>query len=199
MQQHEKQSGVLIAENSAALPADLKYRLIAHQTPALEIDAVIHTHLHFDHVGWNTVTDGDKRSPTFRNAVWRVSDEEINWWNAGAVQPHPDYENILEDVFDPIVGEGKVETFSGETLVEPFLTSIPTPGHTPGHTSFLLSSAGEHLLLVGDAAHHPEHLIHHDWVPAVDNDPQKRHVHVDVSLTLRLKKMQWLLADISQF
>ena len=136
-----------------------------------EIDAVIHTHLHFDHVGWNTVTEGDERVPTFRNAVWRVSDEEIKWWNGGAVQPHPDYEHILRDVFDPIVGHGKVESFSGERLVEPFLTSIPTPGHTPGHTSFLLSSAGEHLLLVGDAAHHPEHLVHHDWVPAVDNDP----------------------------
>ena len=118
-----------------------------------EIDAVIHTHLHFDHVGWNTVTEGDERVPTFRNAVWRVSDEEIKWWNGGAVQPHPDYEHILRDVFDPIVGHGKVESFSGERLVEPFLTSIPTPGHTPGHTSFLLSSAGEHLLLVGDAAH----------------------------------------------
>ena len=136
-----------------------------------EIDAVIHTHLHFDHVGWNTVTEGDERIPSFRNAVWSVSDEEIKWWNDGAVQPHPDYEHILRDVFDPIAGHGKVESFSGERLVEPFLTSIPTPGHTPGHTSFLLSSAGEHLLLVGDAAHHPEHLVHHDWVPAVDNDP----------------------------
>ena len=45
---------------------------------------------------------------------------------------------------------------------------IHTPGHTPGHTSFLLSSGGEHLLLVGDAAHHPEHLVNHEWVPAVD-------------------------------
>jgi glyoxylase-like metal-dependent hydrolase (beta-lactamase superfamily II) len=138
-----------------------------------EIDAVIHTHLHFDHVGWNTVTEGGERVPTFRNAVWRVSEEEINWWDGGAAQPHPDYEHILRDVFDPIVGHGKVESFSGERLVEPFLTSIPTPGHTPGHTSFLLSSAGEHLLLVGDAAHHPEHLVHHDWVPAVDNDPRE--------------------------
>ncbi|HIE83965.1 MAG TPA: MBL fold metallo-hydrolase [Dehalococcoidia bacterium] len=138
-----------------------------------EIDAVIHTHLHFDHVGWNTVTEGGERVPTFRNAVWRVSEEEINWWDGGAAQPHPDYEHILRDVFDPIVEYGKVESFSGEILVEPFLTSIPTPGHTPGHTSFLLSSAGEHLLLVGDAAHHPEHLVHHDWVPAVDNDPRE--------------------------
>lgn len=138
-----------------------------------EIDAVIHTHLHFDHVGWNTVTEGGERVPTFRNAVWRVSEEEINWWDGGAAQPHPNYEHILRDVFDPIVEYGKVESFSGERLVEPFLTSIPTPGHTPGHTSFLLSSAGEHLLLVGDAAHHPEHLVHHDWVPAVDNDPRE--------------------------
>jgi glyoxylase-like metal-dependent hydrolase (beta-lactamase superfamily II) len=138
-----------------------------------DIDAVIHTHLHFDHVGWNTVTEGGERVLTFRNAVWRVSEEEINWWDGGAAQPHPNYEHILRDVFDPIVGHGKVESFSGERLVEPFLTSIPTPGHTPGHTSFLLSSAGEHLLLVGDAAHHPEHLVHHDWVPAVDNDPRE--------------------------
>ena len=151
-----------------------------------EIDAVIHTHLHFDHVGWNTVARMGQRIPTFPNAVWRVSDEEIAWWNSGAVQPHPDYAGILEDVFDPIVERGKVETFSGEQLIEPFLTSIPTPGHTPGHTSFLLSSGGEHLLLVGDAAHHPEHLVNHEWVPAVDQDPaettRSRRRIVDVAI-----------------
>ena len=116
--------------------------------PKESIDLVMCTHLHVDHVGWNTVPQEGQRIPTFPNAVWRVSDEEIAWWNSGAIQPHPDYVGILEDVFDPIVERGKVETFSGEQLIEPFLTSIPTPGHTPGHTSFLLSSGGEHLSLI---------------------------------------------------
>ena len=48
---------------------------------------------------------------------------------------------------------------------------IPTPGHTPGHCSMLLTSQGEHLVILGDAAHHPVHLEHHDWIPEVDLDP----------------------------
>ena len=48
---------------------------------------------------------------------------------------------------------------------------VPTPGHTPGHCTILAASQNEHLLLLGDAAHHPIHLEHHDWIPQVDLDP----------------------------
>ena len=63
-----------------------------------------------------------------------------------------------------------MQTFDGEHAVSDALTMVPTPGHTPGHCSVMLASQGEHLLILGDAAHHPVHLEHHDWIPGVDID-----------------------------
>ena len=71
---------------------------------------------------------------------------------------------------NPVVAAGQVETTDGEHAVSDHVTLIPTPGHTPGHVSVMVASQGEHLVLLGDAAHHPVHLERHDWVPGVDLD-----------------------------
>ena len=71
----------------------------------------------------------------------------------------------------PVVKAGRAHTFEGETTVHAGVTMIPAPGHTPGHCSVLLASRGEKVLILGDAAHHPVHLEHHDWIPGVDLDP----------------------------
>ncbi len=71
----------------------------------------------------------------------------------------------------PLQVAARVRAFAGEFAVSDTVTMVPTPGHTPGHCSVMLVSEGQHLLLVGDAAHHPVHLEHHDWIPGVDLDP----------------------------
>src|SRR5690606_9198787 len=97
---------------------------------------------------------------------------ELDHWE------HADYDlderaQVSRRAMAPLKASGRVATFDGELEVTTGITTVPTPGHTPGHTSLLLASQGEHLLITGDAAHHPVHLEHHDWIPGVDLDPRE--------------------------
>src|SRR5690606_37400546 len=134
-----------------------------------EIDIVVHTHLHPDHCGWN---DSENVEPIFPKAILFVSRVELDHWE------HADYHlderaQVARRATAPLKASGRVATFDGELEVTTGITTVPTPGHTPGHTSLLLASQGEHLLITGDAAHHPVHLEHHDWIPGVDLDPRE--------------------------
>ena len=65
----------------------------------------------------------------------------------------------------PVAAAGRVEETGGEFAIGEALTMIPAPGHTPGRCIVLAASRGGHLLLPGDAAHHPIHLERRDWTP----------------------------------
>ncbi|MEX2228859.1 MAG: MBL fold metallo-hydrolase [Dehalococcoidia bacterium] len=132
-----------------------------------EIDMVVHTHLHGDHVGWNLDADG---APTFPKAIFFVSRVEMDYWLGSAADQNP-MAAAARRAVTSLQASGRVATFDGEIDVTTGLTTVPTPGHTPGHTSLMLASQGEHLLIAGDAAHHPAHLEHHNWIPGVDLDP----------------------------
>jgi glyoxylase-like metal-dependent hydrolase (beta-lactamase superfamily II) len=132
-----------------------------------EIDAVFHTHLHPDHCGWNA---GDGGELTFPNAEIVVSRAELDFWLTDASAP-TDRAAVARKQTLPYQALDRIRTFEGEHEVAPGITAIPTPGHTPGHSSLLLASGGQHLLITGDAAHHPVHFEHHDWIPGVDLDP----------------------------
>jgi glyoxylase-like metal-dependent hydrolase (beta-lactamase superfamily II) len=132
-----------------------------------EIDRVVHTHLHGDHVGWNTDAEG---VPMFPNATMYVHRTDLEYFS-GAEALAGRFGDAIRRCVLPLVAAGRFETFEGEAALSSVLTAIPTPGHTPGHCSMLLSSQGEQLLVLGDAAHVPIHLEHHDWIPAVDLDP----------------------------
>ena len=134
-----------------------------------EVDRVIHTHLHGDHVGWNIHDDEGDRL-VFPNATFYVSAAELAYWTGGASDGNPMAENVRRRIA-PVAAAGRVEETDGEFAIGEALTMIPTPGHTPGHCVVLAASRGEHLLLLGDAAHHPIHLERHDWIPQVDLDP----------------------------
>jgi glyoxylase-like metal-dependent hydrolase (beta-lactamase superfamily II) len=134
-----------------------------------EIDSIVHTHLHGDHIGWN-VTGEDGGDLTFPNAMIHLSQTELDHW----MQPEladSDRGKAARRSVDAPQAAGRVATFDGEHAVTDTLTMVPTPGHTPGHCSVLLASQGEHLVILGDAGHHPVHLEHHDWIPGVDLDP----------------------------
>lgn len=132
-----------------------------------EIDRVVLTHLHFDHCGGNVDSDG---KPAFPNASYYVSEAELSFWTSDE-PADAEWVKIAGDAIGPPQEAGLVETFSGEHAISDAITMIPTPGHTPGHCSLLLTSQGEHLVIAGDAAHHPVHFEHHDWIPGVDLDP----------------------------
>jgi glyoxylase-like metal-dependent hydrolase (beta-lactamase superfamily II) len=71
----------------------------------------------------------------------------------------------------PLEDLGLVELMHGEHIISKELTAVPTPGHTPGHVSILVTSQGERALVLGDAAHNPAQIIEPDWVSRADMDP----------------------------
>lgn len=134
-----------------------------------EVDTILHTHLHGDHCGWN-VDDDASGALTFPNAAVWVHQKELDYWTSSASDGNPQSQYSRSRIL-PAQAAGRVQTFDAEKAVHPGMTMIPTPGHTPGHCSVLLTSGGERLLILGDAAHHPVHLERHDWLPGVDLDP----------------------------
>lgn len=133
------------------------------------VGQVAFTHLHGDHVGWN-IHDNEGDRLMFPNATFYVDENELSYWTGSASDDNPMAENVRRRI-NPVVAAGRVETTEGEFAVSEALTMVPAPGHTPGHCTVLAASQGTHLLLLGDAAHHPVHLEHHDWIPQVDLDP----------------------------
>ena len=133
-----------------------------------EIDIVLITHLHVDHVGWNFIWDDDVSRPTFPNARYWVprADWDVYTRRAGMSA----FSYIKEQVI-PLQDVGALDLIDGEQAITDELTAIPTPGHTPGHTSLLVKSQGETGMLLGDAIHVPAQVQESDWSPRADADP----------------------------
>jgi glyoxylase-like metal-dependent hydrolase (beta-lactamase superfamily II) len=138
--------------------------LAAAGTPAESIDTVICTHLHVDHVGWNTLREGDAWVPTFPQARHWFGRAEYDHW---AARPPVHF----QDSVAPVVKAGLADFYDADSRIAEEITLLPTPGHSPGHFSLLLRSQGESLLLTGDAAHHPIQLARPELGSTVDHDP----------------------------
>jgi len=136
-----------------------------------EIDVVLNTHMHVDHVGWNTVDneDGSKRV-FFPNADFYFQQSEWDFWMTPEHINNPAGQHLV-DCVEPLIATGRVKFFNGETAIDQSLSYLPTPGHTPGHVAIGIASAGERAVIIGDASHHPSQLVHPDWSPGADTDP----------------------------
>ena len=135
------------------------------------IDSVLCTHLHVDHVGWNTRLDGGRWVPTFVKARYLFAETEYAYWRDHSTEP--DKAAIFADSVAPIVEAGKADLVAGDARICEEITLIPTPGHSPGHVSLHVRSAGEEGLLTGDVAHHPCQMAHLDWSSTADSDPKQ--------------------------
>jgi glyoxylase-like metal-dependent hydrolase (beta-lactamase superfamily II) len=138
------------------------------------IDTVLCTHLHVDHVGWNTRLVGGKWVPTFANARYVFGRAEYEHWRDHSEQPH--HMAVFNDSVKPIADAGKAELVASDARLCDEITLIPTPGHSPGHMSIHIRSDGEEALLAGDVAHHPCQMAHPDWSSSVDSDPAQSAV-----------------------
>jgi len=143
--------------------------LAAAGYPADTIDTVICTHLHIDHVGWNTKLVDGKWVPTFTNARYLFGKTEYDHWAAHS--PEGEHKAVFEDSVQPIVDAGYADLIGSDHRIGDEVSLIATPGHSPGHMSILVTSAGQQALLTGDVAHHPCQMAHLDWSSTADSDP----------------------------
>ena len=135
-----------------------------------EVDMVVMTHLHRDHVGWNLLPQDGRWVPTFPNARYWMSDKDWEACHQPDIQPTR-FPNAPSCVW-PLADLGLVELMHGEHTITSELTAVPTPGHTPGHVSILVDSQGQRALVLGDAAHSPVQIQEPDWVSRADMDPE---------------------------
>ena len=137
-----------------------------------DVDIVLNTHLHIDHVGWNTVPGEDgKPRIFFPNATFVFQQREWDYWMTPEYLADPRHPHLAECV-QPVADAGRVQLQPDtETAFDRNITFVASPGHTPGHVAIGIASAGERALIVGDASHHPVHVEHPDWSPGMDLDP----------------------------
>ena len=149
-------------------PAELPTVIQAAGVPPGDVDIVVFSHLHFDHTGWNTVDEGGTAVPLFPNARHLVQQVEWDHWTGGETERKA---ARYDDSLAPLEQAGLIDFVEGEHAMTSELVAIPTPGHTPGHMSFVLQSDGERTYFLGDAAHHPVQLTEPTWSPNADIDP----------------------------
>jgi len=156
-----------------------------------EVDMVVLTHLHRDHVGWNLMPQGERHVPTFPNARYWRSTKDWDVCHQPEVQPQR-FPNAPTCVW-PLAGLGLIELMDGEHTITPELTALPTPGHTPGHMSIPITSQGERALVLVDAAHNPVQLHETDRVSRADMDPEMTR-HTRRVLMERLEREEIIVA-----
>lgn len=122
------------------------------------MDTVLCTHLHFDHVGWNTHLVDGKWVPTFPQARYLFGRSEWEHWQHLKRTGGYHHMGHLEDSIEPIFAAGLVDLIEPEHRVTDEVSLFPTPGHTPGHVSVHIRSQGQEAILTGDMLHHPIQL-----------------------------------------
>jgi glyoxylase-like metal-dependent hydrolase (beta-lactamase superfamily II) len=130
------------------------------------------THLHWDHVGWNTRLDHGRWVPTFANARYIMARREYNHWHAvqqrGEDSPH---RLAFEDSVLPVVASGQAQLVDDDFALEDGLWFEGAPGHTPGNVVIHARSGDERALFLGDVLHHQLQLARPQWSTLACTDP----------------------------
>ncbi|MBL8781814.1 MAG: MBL fold metallo-hydrolase, partial [Alphaproteobacteria bacterium] len=132
------------------------------------IDTVMCTHLHVDHVGWNTMLVDGKWVPTFPNARYLMGATEFEYWRDQ--RENEELISVFSDSVRPVFEAGLVDLVETDHRISPEVSFVPTLGHTPGHVSVRISSKGEEALITGDFVHHPCQMARPAWAATVDYD-----------------------------
>lgn len=138
-----------------------------------DIDLVLCTHLHFDHVGWNTRLDNGRWVPTFRNARYLFSRRDYEHF--GAQESEDDHWRAFRDSVLPVYEAGQAELIEADGAVHreigDGLWLEPAFGHSPGNFSVLAQAGGEQAIFWGDVIHHPLQMVRPDLMMIFDGDP----------------------------
>ena len=149
------------------MQSDFLQRLSADGFPPDRFDTVLCTHMHVDHVGWNTRLVADRFVPTFTAARYLYNSAEWDHWRH---EPQ-EYGPVAEDSVLPVIEAGLADFVGADHKVCPEVQLESTPGHTPGHVSVHIRSRGEEAVITGDLIHHPCQIAHDDWSSTADVDP----------------------------
>jgi len=133
------------------------------------VDVVLCTHLHFDHVGWNTRWENGRWVPTFPNARYLFGRGEYAHWQQVRESGNGHLGHFV-DAIDPVVEAGLADLVDTEHRVCEEVSLFPTPGHTLGHVSVLIRSRGEEAVITGDLMHHPIQVARPDLPMNADSD-----------------------------
>ncbi len=131
------------------------------------VDVVICTHLHVDHVGWNTRLDDGRWVPTFPRARYLFARREWEHWTS---EDDDGTRRIMADSVAPVLEAGLAELVPMDHRVTDEIRLEPTPGHTPGHVSVRLASCGADAIITGDLMHHPVQVAEPAWQTSFDTD-----------------------------
>ncbi len=155
------------------LHTDFLSRLESHGYAPEKIDAVLCTHLHFDHEGWNTTIIDGKWVPTFPRARHLLVEKEFNYWKRHPAGESPDDYAGFDDSILPVFEAGLVDLVPANHSVSKEVSLIPTPGHTPGHVSIFIQSGNERAVITGDTVYSPCQIANPDWGTPWDTDKEQ--------------------------
>ncbi|WP_447040505.1 MBL fold metallo-hydrolase [Streptomyces sp. DSM 118878] len=139
-----------------------------------DVDIVINTHLHIDHVGWNTYLDGRTWVPTFPNATYLMPKDDFDFWNPE--NGHKTVlgrgnQNVFEDSVLPVHQAGRTLLWEGSHRIDAGLRLEAAPGHTPGSSVLTLASGTDRAVFVGDLLHNPVQILEPDSNSCFCEDP----------------------------
>ena len=151
-----------------------------------DVDIVVNTHLHVDHVGWNTRLVDGQWIPTFRNATYIVPKADLVYWNPenNPAIPGGVNENVFEDSVAPVLRAGQIQTWERSHAIDGNLMLEAAPGHTPGNSVVKLQSGADRALFAGDLVHSPIQVLHPEHNSCFCEDPV-------LSRTTRMKLLGW--------
>ena len=129
-----------------------------------KVDYVMCTHLHADHVGWNTKLEDGRWVPTFPRAKYIFSKNDLDSSRERSKNSQTAYiaPSFKESVL-PIIEAGQSEIIDKDFSLDDALTVIPTHGHTPGHYCININSGGRKGILTGDVIHSPIGIAYPEW------------------------------------
>jgi glyoxylase-like metal-dependent hydrolase (beta-lactamase superfamily II) len=159
---------------------DLPYldRLAAAGAHPHEIDLVMCTHLHHDHVGWNTQLKDGSWVPTFPNARYVFSKPDFDYFLKQDTDPKvgPAEMGTFRECVLPVVEAGRADLVTGPHRLNEHLEILPAPGHSPGHFVFNLESQGQRAMFIGDVFHHLLQVYYPDWNFPKNSDADQARV-----------------------